>query len=218
MTSASLAFDTSAAGARARAFSAARRHSAQVRLARRAIVIGVVAGFMALAGLGLLRNFGHALRNVSFEGIGIEGGRITMDKPHLSGQRPGGGGYDITAVKAMQDAKHPGVVDLSVIGGEITTPDRELSRLSAESGHYESADESMDLSGAVRLTNARYEVRLNSVHIDFRTGRYASKEPVTVRILPDATIDADAFEAREGGGEVHFEGRVHTLINGGGAP
>jgi lipopolysaccharide export system protein LptC len=218
MTSASLAFDPSAAGVRARAFAAARRHSAQVRLARRAIMISVIASAAALAGLGLVRNFGQALRNVSFEGIGIEGGRITMDKPHLSGQRPGGGGYDITALKAMQDAGHPGVVDLADIGGEITTPDREVSRLSAETGHYESGDESMDLAGAVRLANSHYEVRLRSVHIEFKKGSYVSREPVTVRILPDATIDADAFEAREGGGEVHFEGHVHTLIHSGAAP
>ena len=120
----------------------------------------------------LFRNFGHALPGVSFEGIGIEGGRITMDRPRLSGARPGGGGYEITAVKAMQDAKHPGDVDLALIGGDIATPNREVSRLSANSGHYQGADETLDLAGDVRLTNSRYEITLKSVHIEFKKGEY----------------------------------------------
>jgi lipopolysaccharide export system protein LptC len=217
MTSGTLALAPDAAGradARARAFAVARRHSAQVRAARRALEIGVVLVVAGFAGMALLRNFGRALRDVTFEGIGIEGGRITMDKPRLSGSRPGGGGYNITAVKAMQDAQHPGDVDLALIGGDIAMPDREVSRLSANSGHYESVDEALELAGDVRLTNSHYEIYLQSVRIQFKKGEYVSKEPVKVRILPDATVSADSFAAQENGAVVRFEGRVRTLING----
>jgi lipopolysaccharide export system protein LptC len=213
MTSASLVLSSRSEDARARAFAAARLHTAHVRWARRALVFGVVAAIVGFAALGLYRNFRGALRDVTFEGIGIEGGRITMDKPHLSGARPGGGGYDITAVKAMQDARHPGDVDLAFIGGEIATPDREVSRLSAESGHYESVNETLDLAGNVQLKNPRYEIFLRSVHIEFKAGAYVSNEPVNVRILPDTTIAADAFTAKDGGSEVHFEGHVRTTVN-----
>ena len=105
-------------------------------------------------------------------------------------------------------------VDLALIGGDISTPDRETSRLSASSGHYESAGETLDLSGEVRLTNSRYEVYLQSVRIAFKKGEYVSNEPVKVRILPDAAISADAFTVQEGGAVVRFEGHVRTLING----
>jgi len=203
-----------AAVARARAFAAARRHSWFVFAVRRALEIAVVAALLATTGFALYRNFGLRLRDVSFDGIGIEGGRITMDRPHLSGSRPGGGGYNITAAKAMQDAKHPGDVDLALIGGDIVTPDRETSRLSANSGHYDSAAETLDLAGNVRLTNSRYELFLASVRIAFKRGDYVSNEPVKVRILPDAAISADSFAARDGGGEVRFTGHVRTLING----
>jgi lipopolysaccharide export system protein LptC len=199
-------------GARARAFEAARRHTTRVRLLRRAVeftVVGTIAISFALAGY---RNFARALRDVAFEGIGIDGGKITMDKPRLSGSRPGGGGYVITAVKAMQDPRNTSEVDLALIGGDITTADHEVSRLSAESGHYESADETLDLAGDVRLKNSHYEIFLRSVHIAFKTGGYVSKEPVKVRIFPDTDITADAFEVKDGGAEALFDGRVHTIM------
>ena len=203
-----------AADARAGAFLAARRHSRRVRMSRRALEIAVVGGGAALVGLAYLHNLGRTLGDVSFDGIGIEGGRITMDRPRLTGAHPGGGGYNITAVKAMQDALHPGDVDLALIGGDISTPDREVSRLSANTGHYQSADETLDLAGDVRLENSRYEVFLRSVHIKFKQGEYVSKEPVKVRILPDTTITGDSLVVKDNGAEATFEGRVRTLING----
>ena len=203
--------------ARSRAFAAARRHTRLVKALRRTLEIGIFAAVAGVVAMAALRNFGGALRDVSFEGVGIEGGRITMDKPRLSGSRPNGGGYNITAVKAMQDAAHPGDVDLALIGGDISMPDREVSRLSANSGHYESTTETLDLAGDVRLANSRYEVFLQSVKIAFKRGEYVSNEPVKVNILPDAAITADAFTVREGGAVVVFSGHVRTLLNGGAA-
>src|SRR4051812_21640992 len=79
------------ADARARAFAAARRHSRLVRALRRTLEIGIFLGIVAVVVMAALRNFGGVLRGVGFEGVGIEGGRITMDKPRLSGSRPNGG-------------------------------------------------------------------------------------------------------------------------------
>ena len=162
----------------------------------RALEIVVVVGAAGLATLALYRNFGRALSEVSFDGVGFEGGRITMDRPRLTGARPGGGGYNITAAKAMQDAKHPGEVDLALIGGEIVRDDKEISRLTASSGHYVGADETLDLVGDVRLLNPRYQFFLRSVHVAFKTGDYASAEPVEARILPDTLITANAVRGQ----------------------
>ncbi len=203
-----------AAGGRARAFLAARRHSRRVAAMRRVLEIVVLGGIAALVALMLYRNFGPTLGGVSFDGLGIEGGRITMDKPRLTGARPGGGSYNITAIKAMQDAKHPGEVDLALIGGEIVASNQEVSHLTASSGHYVGADETLELSGDVHLLNPRYQFFLRSVHIAFKKGDYVSNEPVQARILPDTAISADTFTAHENGAEVTFVGRVRTLING----
>ena len=194
------------------AFRAARRHSLQVRLARRLLALSVLAFFVAAAALALYRNFGHALRDVAFEGVGIEGGRLTMDKPRLSGSRPDGASYVVNAVKAMQDPKHPGAVDLALIGGDLTAANGEVSRLSAQTGHYESAGETLEMSGDVRVKNAKYEITMRSVHVAFKSNDFTSNEPVQVRIFPKTTIDADSLAATRGGAEVHFAGHVRTVI------
>jgi len=212
--SATYALPLDMADARARAFRAARRHSARVRLWRRGLEASVVLVIIYGVGLALIRNFAPNLPGVGFAGIGIEGGRITMDKPRLTGTRPDGRSYAITAVKAMQDAQHPGDVDLAIIGGDIVTPDKATSRISAGSGHYDASAETLDLEGDVRLVNERYEIDLQSVRIRFKSGDYESGEPVKVRILPDSTISADSFAAFQNGAQAHFEGHVHTLIEG----
>ena len=74
--------------------------------------------------------------------------------------------------------------------------------------------ETLDLAGDVQLKNSRYEVFLRSVHIEFKLGSYVSKEPVKVHIFPDTTITANALDVKDGGGEAHFDGQVHTLIEG----
>jgi len=202
------------ADVRARAFLAARRHSARVRLWRRGLEASVVLVIVYGVGLTLIRNFAPHLPGVSFAGLGIEGGRITMDKPRLTGTRPDGRSYSITAVKAMQDAQHPGDVDLAIIGGDIVMPDKGTSRISAGSGHYDAAAETLDMKDDVRLVNERYEIDLASVRIKFKSGDYVSNDPVKVRILPDSTITADSFSAFQNGAQAHFEGHVHTLIDG----
>ncbi len=200
--------------ARARALNVARRHSARVRLWRRGLEAGVVLVIIYGVGLTVMRNFAANLPGVGFAGIGIEDGRITMDKPRLTGTRPDGRSYSITAIKAMQDAQHPGDVDLAIIGGDIVMPDKGTSRISAGSGHYDAAAETLDLVENVRLVNERYEIDLASVRIRFKSGDYVSNDPVKVRILPDSTISADSFSAFQNGAQAHFEGHVHTLIEG----
>ena len=212
--SASFALSPETTAARARAFAAARRHSARVRWLRRALEFGVVVTVLGAGGLVAWRNFGPRLPGVGFAGVGFEGGRITMDRPRLTGARPDGRSYAITAVKAMQDAAHPGDVDLAIIGGDIVMPDKGTSRISAGSGHYDAAAETLDLKDDVRLLNDRYEIDLASVRIKFKSGDYVSDEPVKVRILPDSLITADSFAAGQNGAQAHFEGHVRTLIEG----
>lgn len=214
MFAATPALSAEMAAARGRAFVAARRHSARVRLWRRGLEACVVLAIIYGVGLTLIRNFAPSLPGVSFAGIGMEDGRITMDKPRLTGTRPDGRSYSITAVKAMQDAQHPGDVDLAIIGGDIVMPDKGTSRISAGSGHYDAGSETLDLVENVRLVNERYEVELQTVRIKFKSGDYVSSDPVKVRILPDSTITADSFSALQNGAHVHFEGHVHTLIEG----
>ena len=117
----------------------------------------------------------------------------------------------------MQDAKRPEIVELSGVEGEIGLADNEPMRLRADSGVYDTVGERMNLSHNVRIGNARYDVRLSSASVDFKTGLYRSDEPVEVKIGADTTILADKATAINSGEQLVFEGHVRTTIRPEGA-
>ena len=164
----------------ARAFEVARRHSRLVRILRVAFIVGGVGGVVALTGLGLYRTFGGAIGRLSIGDLSVDGTKITMDRPRLTGARPDGGGYVINAAKAIQDVTDPTEVDLVEIDGDIVPANHDTLHLTATSGHYDSSHERIDLFGVVRMKNSSYTIDLRSAHIEFKTGEYSSRDPITV--------------------------------------
>jgi lipopolysaccharide export system protein LptC len=162
--------------------------------------------------MGLYRTFGSALGRLSVGGVSIDGTKIVMERPRLTGARPDGRGYVITAAKAIQDVKQPTQVDLVDIDGNIDTADRDPLHLTAVTGHYDTEREGLDLSGVVHLHNSQYTVDLHSVHIDFKTGAYKTQEPVTVVTSTGTSIVADSALVLDNGKEIEFEGHVKSVI------
>ena len=80
------------------------------------------------------------------------------------------------------------------------------TRLSADSGLYDSVAERMKLTNNVRIGSGRFEVRLRSADIDFKTGVYQSDEPVEVRVGEGTTITGDRAAARHNGQEFDLRG------------
>jgi lipopolysaccharide export system protein LptC len=196
----------------ARAFAAARRHSRLVRALRAALLLGAVGAVVILTALGLYRTFGSPLGRLSVGGVSIDGTKIVMDRPRLTGARPDGRSYVITAAKAVQDVKQPTQVELVDIDGNIDTADRDPLHLTAASGHYDTEREGLDLSGAVHLHNNQYTVDLRSVHIDFKTGAYKTQEPVTVVTNTGSSITADSALVLDNGKEIEFAGHVKSIV------
>ena len=112
----------------------------------------------------------------------------------------------------MQDIKHPTVAELQNLVGDMGTAGGETTRLTADAGVYDSVGERMKLTGNVKIDSARFQVRLRSVDIDFKTGLYRSDEPVEVHIGGDTTVTADRATAQNNGQELIFEGRVRTTV------
>ena len=86
------------------------------------------------------------------------------------------------------------------------------THLSADAGVYDTVRERMKLTKNVRIGNARFDVRLRSADIDFKTGVYQSDEPVVVHVGDGTTITGDRAVARNNGQELTFEGHVRTKI------
>jgi lipopolysaccharide export system protein LptC len=197
---------------REQAFAAARRRSARVWFLRKAILVGALGFVVAMIGIAIFNPFSAKLGSLSFSALSVEGTKIAMARPKLSGYRSDGQPYSLTAERALQDIKHPTVVELQKLTGDIGMSGGETTHLSADSGVYDSVGEEMRLSDNIRIGNARFEVRLRTADIDFKTGLYRSDEPVEVHVGEDTTIFGDRAEARSNGQEMTFEGHVKTKI------
>ena len=197
---------------RERLFAEAKRRSRRVRFLRKAILVSVVGLVAAMIAIAVFDPFGPKSVSLSFSGLSIDGSKIAMAKPRLAGFRSDGQPYVLTAERALQDVKHPTVAELQKLAGDMGTAGGETMRLSADAGVYDSVAERMKLSGNVRIDNARFQVRLRSVDIDFKTGVYRTEEPVEVQMDEGASVFADRATARNNGQELIFEGRVRTTI------
>lgn len=197
---------------RERAFAYARRRSSRVQFLRKGILVCAVGAVAAMVLIGLYNPFSSKLGALSFSNVSLDGSKITMARPKLAGFRSDGQAYTLTAERALQDIKQPTIVELQNVVGEIGATGGEATRLKADTGIYDSVAEHMKLSNNVRIDGGRFEVRLRSADIDFKTGVYKSDEPVEVHFGRGTTITGDRATARNNGQEMIFEGRVRTTI------
>ena len=199
-------------GERARAFTAAARHSALVRFLRVAILVGAVGTVALLIAIALFDPFGKLIGDASVAGVGLDGTKVLMDSPKLAGFRRDGRPYLVNAKRAIQDVLHPTLVELRGIDAEVGIAGDGMSKVTADLGVYDSAKEHMEISQNVRVKSAQYDVRLQSASIDFKTGRYVSDEPVTVVATNGTTISADTVKAIDNGKQLIFEGHVRSTM------
>ena len=136
-----------------------------------------------------------------------------MANPKLAGFRSDGQPYSVTAEKALQDVKNPTTVELQKLTGDVGMAGGETMRISADFGIYDTLAQRMRLSGNVRISNARFDVRLRTADIDFKTGSYQSDDPVEVHVGEQTTVFSDRATARNNGQELTFEGHVRTRMN-----
>lgn len=200
---------------RMRAFAAARRHSRLVRILRVAAPASVALGVAALALSALFHPFRAPIAELSVGDLGVDGFKITMGRPKLTGVRRDGRAYVVNASKAIQDVTRPTMVELRDIDGDLGVAGNASLHVTAAAGVYDSVAQSLDLSQDVRIHNSSYDVRLMSAKVDFKSGVYRSEQPVTVVMSNGATISADSALARDNGEELTFAGRVHSVFTTG---
>jgi lipopolysaccharide export system protein LptC len=197
---------------RDQAFAKAKRRSTRVRQLRRAILIGGLGTVAAMAAAAFFNPFATKLGSLGLSSLSVEGTKIVMDRPKLAGFRSDGQPYLLTATRALQDIKHPTMVELEKVEGEIGAAGGEPTHVTADSGVYDSLGEKMELSNNVRITSGRANVLMRSAKFDFKSGAYRSDDPVEVRVSDGTTIVSDRAEAANHGQEVTFDGHVKTRI------
>ena len=118
-------------------FRSAVRHSQHVRWLRRAIPWACASLVIFLAIKSVLGVFFGAEVAVGGK-FSIEGRRIVMENPHLSGFKRDGSTYEMTAASAVQDLKTPNIVELRAPKARVQTGSEGWANLSGDSGTYDS--------------------------------------------------------------------------------
>ena len=130
---------------RRRAFVAAERHSRLVRFMR---IATPAAALLAVATLVLFAVFDPFRREVGGLTVGeltVDGSKIVMSHPRLTGTRKDGRAYVVNAAKAIQDVAHPATVELSEIDGDVAMEDDSRMRINAVAGVYDNVRQFLKL-------------------------------------------------------------------------
>jgi lipopolysaccharide export system protein LptC len=194
------------------AYGVAMRHSRRVRLLRRAIPIGAAAAVAAIVFFAFVNPFRALPAGVSIGNVSLNGTRITMELPRLTGFKSDNRPYEVTAQWAAQDIKTPSIIELRDLRARIVMQDKSIATVQSQQGVYDSSNEKLDLRDDVRVrTEAGYDVRMKSARVDFRAGNVFSDDPVTVN-FNGGTIDAARVDMYDSGAHIVFEGRVRTVM------
>jgi lipopolysaccharide export system protein LptC len=196
-------------------FKAAHRHSARVRLFRRTAIAGALLAITLISAVALLNRLRHLPGDISVGRAALDGTKITLDFPKISGVQTDGRPFEIKARSGIQDIMAPHIIELLGIESKIGTPDASTVWVSAARGVYDSLHDKMTLEGDIRINNsAGYDIWLNTARIDFNTGGLVSEEPVRV-ILDGGTIAAQQLDVSDNGHKVSFGGEVTSMIDTG---
>lgn len=194
------------------AYGVAMRHSRRVRLLRRAIPIGAAAAVAAIVFFAFVNPFRALPAGVSIGNVSLNGTRITMELPRLTGFKSDNRPYEVTAQWAAQDIKTPSIIELRDLRARVVMQDKSIATVQSQQGVYDSSNEKLDLRDDVRVrTEAGYDVRMKSARVDFRAGNVFSDDPVTVN-FNGGTIDAARVDMYDSGAHIVFEGRVRTVM------
>lgn len=200
------------AGADAR-YAKAKRHSARVRIMRRAVPAIVVAAMATIVIASVFNPFRILSKlPIDISKLAVQGTKITMESPHLAGftsdQRP----YELWAKSATQDVSDPNNVELHELRAKVQMEDKTGVTMDARSGLFDSKTQLLDLKDDIFLQSTTgYEARLTQASVDLGAGTVSSDQPVAVKML-NGTLDAKTLRITEGGSLVKFDGGVTMIL------
>jgi lipopolysaccharide export system protein LptC len=194
-----------------RAYRAAVRHTLLVRVLRKAIPLGAAVSFAGFIVFPFINPF--RAEGVTVGAIRMDGTRVTMEAPRLTGHRQGNQPYEVTAVTAVQDIRRPNVIEMNKMTARLTQGDNGQVVVTSEKAVFDTQREQMQLREGVTVrTQSGQEAQLVSADADFKAGTLTSREQVAVR-FPDMSVSAAGLEITGNGAEIAFIGRVQAVID-----
>jgi lipopolysaccharide export system protein LptC len=195
-----------------RLYRRALRHSRRVRLLRVCLLGAVVVVVAGLVVDNYLPSVGVMHLPAEIANVLIQGPKIIMQKPRLTGYTGDGRAYQLSAEEAAQDVTKPDFVQLERIRAKMEMADKSTVDLWADDGVYDMKGDIITLNNNIRLVSSTgYEARLSEAVVDVRKGNVVSKTPVWVKLL-DGTLDANRLEIIDKGDVARFIGDVHMVL------
>ncbi len=196
-------------------FKEARRHSARVLLLRQTAVAGSVLAIAFIVAAVLIDPLRNLPVDVSVKQVGLEGTKVTVDLPRVSGLQKNGRPFEIKARTGVQDVAVPNILELQDIESALGTGEDSTTWVSAAHGVYDSSNDKLALDGDVRIKSSTgYDIWLRTARIDFKSGGLVSEEPVRV-VLDGGAVEAKELDVSDNGHKVSFGGEVTSRIENG---
>ena len=199
----------------ARLIREARRHSARVRLMRKAVPSVAIGGLTILI-LAAWFNPLRAIQElpVKADNLVVSGTKITMEAPKLAGFTRDNRAYNLTADAAAQDFTNPTVLELSGIRARIEMQSKGTVDVTAVAGVYDTKSELLTLTQYVHIISSDgYEGHLTAATVDVRKGLIVSEQPVEVN-LPNGKLNAKRMEVVDNGALMRFDGGIVLVLTG----
>ncbi|MGO8737341.1 LPS export ABC transporter periplasmic protein LptC [Rhodoblastus sp.] len=194
------------------AFREAARHSARVRTLRRAILIGAAAATFGLVWYSWFRAENMGEVHLSLESLGISSDKITMAHPRMTGLRRDGKPYDVIAETGVQSPKNPNRTVLTKLNAKLYMADGGETRILGDAGVYDSAAQTLALSGNVRIKGTNFTLSLRKMKMDFKANIFSSDEPVRLE-LDNGWVEANGMASSDNGDEITFSGDVKSQFS-----
>jgi len=191
-------------------FRRAQNHSALVGTLKRLLpimAIGLVVWFVAVSLFGT-----YNTGNLSIDSSSISNGKLVMEAPKLNGFSDSNLPYDLSASRAVQDLKNPGLIELEKIQATIPMEAGIFADIDALSGVYNTDKEWLSLNKQITVRSQDGTViRLSTAEIDLSKGVLTSINPVTVT-TNNTSISADQVDVLDSGSVIVFKKRVRMTI------
>ncbi len=197
---------------RSRAFRSAASHSARVRWLRRLILVGAAATSVGVVWYSWFRTHDVGETHISLESFGISGDKVTMERPRMTGVRRDGRPYEVTADTGVQNPRDPDRTDLTNLDARLRLSDDGETRVLGDHGLYDSAAQTLDLSGHVHIKGATYDLAMRSGAMNFKTNALSSNEPVRLD-FSGGWVSSNSMTMTPNGEQIIFIGNVHSMFN-----
>ncbi|WEX09553.1 LPS export ABC transporter periplasmic protein LptC [Chelativorans sp. AA-79] len=196
----------------AEAFARAVRHSRRVRalkfiLPAAAIVVsGLFFGYSLLSPTGL--------EAIDLDSATIEGGSLVMHNPSLNGFTSEDLPYSMTAERARQPiGSDTGPIELEKIRATLPIDEEHKATISAGGGVFDRQANKLVLDDEITVTmSSGIVARLQSANVDIESNDLATDDPVEIE-MEGMRVNADTFQATEGGSKLIFEKRVRVELD-----